>query len=94
MDDAQNPFPLHADQRQARRADPFGAQPAFQHRELDVLHEFRVRVEMQQRREPAVNLARLVPFASAREFPKILVLARESEADARDPAVNAEDRRF
>src|SRR5256885_1193115 len=71
VDDFQNLLPFLAHQRQTRRADPFDAQAAFLHRQLDVLHELRVDVEVQQRREPPVNFARHFPFATARQVPEV-----------------------
>src|ERR1044071_5811430 len=87
----QNPFPLFAFERQARRAHPFRTEAAFLHGEFDVLNELRVGVEVEERGEPCVEIACLVPFAMSREFPKVLVLAREGDTAARHPAIDAED---
>src|SRR6185295_1022504 len=55
VDDFQHRFALFARERQARRTHPLSAQPAFLRGQLDVLHELDVHIQMQQRREPAVN---------------------------------------
>ena len=49
---------------------------------------------MQQRCEPAVDFAGLVPLAGAGQFPEVLVLGGEGDAAAGHPAVDAEDGRF
>src|SRR5262245_1540138 len=51
-DDRQDLLALAAGQRQARGADHLRAVAALRRRQLDVLHQLDVRVEVQQRREP------------------------------------------
>src|SRR5439155_17369677 len=83
---------LFAQERQARRANPFRPKAAFLHRQLDVLHEFRMRVQVQQGREPAIQLSRPAPFAPPCHFPEILVFLRESDPASRHPAVDPQNR--
>jgi hypothetical protein len=56
------------------------------HRELDVLHELHRDVEVQQRREPAVQFARLLRTGRRASDPTAAGSQREGEAEARDPA--------
>src|SRR5689334_7517176 len=85
---------LFANERQARGAHPFVAKAALLNGELDVLNELGVNIQMQQRREPLINLARTVPFAIARQFPEILVLGGKGDAAAGDPAIDSEHGAF
>src|SRR6185369_15228573 len=80
-----------ADQCQSWRAGPLRAESALLHGQFDVLHEFWVRIEVQQRGEPAIKLPRLVPLPAAGQLPEILVLVRKRDAAAADPAVNAKN---
>ena len=52
---AEHALALRPDQRQARRANHLTAEPAFLSGQLDVLDELDVRVQMQQRRVPAID---------------------------------------
>src|SRR5687768_2502509 len=56
-DDAQDPLALVADEGEARQANALVAVAAFLRGELHVLRELRVIVEVQQRHEPAIDLA-------------------------------------
>src|SRR5438093_5483173 len=92
VDNLQDRFPFLSHQWHARRAHPFSSETAFLHGQLDVLDKFDVRVQMQQRREPAVDRARFVPTSRARQVPEKLVFARERQTNAGDPAINAQHR--
>src|SRR6516164_1016626 len=61
---------LFADQRQARRADHFGAVTAFGGGELDILHELDMGVEVEQRRVPLIDFARFVETATDCQIPE------------------------
>jgi hypothetical protein len=60
-------------------ADGFGAQATLLNRELDVLHELRVRVQVQQRHVPAVDRARFVPLAGHREVVEVLIFGGKAQ---------------
>ena len=64
MNDLQHLPPFHTRQWQPWRAHPLGAEPAFLDGELDVLDELGVGVEVEERREPAVDLAGAIPVAA------------------------------
>src|SRR5690349_21046384 len=65
VDNLQHALALFALEHEARGADPFLAEAAFLHGQFDVLHELGADIEVEQRREPAVNGARFVPFPRA-----------------------------
>src|SRR5688500_18205911 len=89
-DDRKDLLALRPFEREARRPDPFRAEPALLNGELDVLHELDVRVEVKQRHVPAVELSRLGPLAAAHQLPEALVLLRERQPQPRDPSPGAE----
>src|SRR5437773_162714 len=60
-DDGQYLLALRARERQPRRPHHLRAEAGFSHRQLDVLHQLDFGVQVQQRRVPAVQLARLAP---------------------------------
>ena len=62
MDYVEDTLPLRANEREARGADPFCAQTALLHGQLDVLDKLGMGVQMKQRSEPAVNLPGLLPI--------------------------------
>src|SRR5262245_34770659 len=88
-DDAQHVFAFLADEGQARRADPFLAQAGFLLRELDVLDELGMHIELEKRREPAVEGEGFLAPVRLYQFPEVLVLAWEGDAGACDPTVDA-----
>ena len=92
VDDFQDALSFGPGQRQSWCPRPFRTEAAFLHGQLNVLHEFGMHIEVQQWREPAVNLPRLFPLAASRQFPKILVLGRKRDARTRDPAIDAKNR--
>jgi hypothetical protein len=94
VDDFEDALAFVPFERQSRGSHPFLAETRFLHRQLDVLDELGVHIEMEQGREPAIKNAGFLPFPLAREFPEILVLARKGDARAGHPAVNAENARF
>ena len=51
-----------------------------------------MRVQVQQGREPAIQLSRPAPFAPPCHFPEILVFLRESDPASRHPAVDPQNR--
>src|SRR5690242_3748059 len=76
MNDAQHLFAFLASQGKSRGSHPLRAQPAFLDRQLDILHKFYMRVQMEQRREPLIKFPRLLPLSCPRQFPEVLVLPR------------------
>ena len=73
-----------------RRPRHFRAEPGLLHRQLDVLDQLYLRIQMQQRRVPAVQLARFLPFSGHSEVPQFAVLVREGIHQAGDPALRAQ----
>ena len=91
MDHGQHAFAFGTAQWQARGTRPLAAETAFLHHQFDILHELGVHIEVQQRREPAVDRARFLPAAGAHQIPQALVFRRECNPAAGDPAIDAED---
>src|SRR5438876_10614443 len=94
MNNFQNASALFACERKAWGTNPFFAEAAFLHSQFDVLYEFGVRIQVEQRCKPAIKLASFFPPTLASQFPEILVLVRKGDAAAGYPSVNAEDARF
>ena len=79
-----------SDQRQAGRRHRLGAESAFLLGELDVLDELDMRVQVQERRVPAIDGARLLPAPGHGEVPQQPILGRECVHQSRYPAGGAE----
>src|SRR5690606_7114504 len=86
--------PLLAFERQARRPRPLRAAPGDLLAELDALHEVGPRIEMEQRHEPAIERAGLLPAPLGGEAEERVRLARKDVREARDPADRAEENAF
>jgi hypothetical protein len=82
---------LGAGEGEAGLADPFFAEAGFLAEQFDVLHEVDVGIQLHEGLAPAVEGAAFVPAAGLGEVPELLVLFREGDAAAADPAVDAED---
>src|SRR5947207_1094701 len=91
---AEDAFALVAGKRQSRFTHPFRAEPRFLQGQLDVLHKFDVRVELEQRVKPTIECARLVPAASPGQVPESLIFTRKCDSRTCHPAIDAENRRF
>src|SRR5262249_62419099 len=92
--DLQDFLALAANQRQARGADRFGAVAALRRRQLDVLHQLDVRIEVQQRREPTVNRPRLLVATAGGKVPQQTALLRKGIDQSRHPADRPEEDTF
>src|SRR5262249_13239235 len=90
-DEGQHFLTFLADQRQPRSAGEFGAVAALGRGELDVLHQLRVRVEVQHWRVPAVHGAGLVPLPGPGQVPEQAILAGEGVHQPAHPADGPED---
>src|SRR5712691_11109072 len=68
--DRENLFTLGARDGKARRPHHLRSEACLRHRQLDVLDQLDSRVQVQQRRVPAVQLARLRPASRGSQIPE------------------------
>ena len=94
MDNLQHLFAFAAHQWQPWGAGQFRAVAALGGGELDVLHQLRMRVEVQQWRVPTINFAGFIPLSGLGQVPNRPVLGGKRIDQAAHPADRAEHHTF